>query len=110
MAFRIVPIVEGDGEVQAVPVLLRRFIIEFNPAIPIQIAGPIKQHRGSLIKAGGIERAVQFAAIEMGESGAILIILDSEGECPRKLGPSLLARAQEARSDKSSLVVLAPGI
>jgi hypothetical protein len=107
MAFRIVPIVEGHGEVDAVPVLLRRLVAELNPGVPIEPSRPIRQSRGSLLKKGGIESAVSLAAIEMGESGAILILLDSEGECPRERGPELLARAQTARPDKSSLVVLA---
>jgi hypothetical protein len=107
MAFRIVPIVEGHGEVQAVPVLLRRLVAQLNPRVSIEPARSIRQARGSLLKEGGIESAVSLAAIEMGESGAILILLDSEGECPRERGPELLARAQTARPDKSTFVVLA---
>lgn len=107
MAFRIVPIVEGHGEFSAVPILLRRVIAELNVSVPIEIARPIRRPRSTLLKVGGIESAVQLAAIEMGESGAIFVILDSEGECPRELGPSMLARAQKVRSDRSSLVVLA---
>lgn len=107
MPYRIVPIVEGQGEVAAVPVLLRRLISQINPPVAIDIAQPIRQPRGSLLKAGRIEAAVQFAAIEMGQDGAVLILIDSEGDCPREHGPSLAERARTARDDKRISVVLA---
>jgi Domain of unknown function (DUF4276) len=107
MPFRIVPIVEGHGEVEAVGVLFRRLTAEMDLAIPIDIARPIRRPRGSLMKSGGLEAAISLAAIEMGESGAIFVLLDSEGECPAEVGPRLLARARSARTDKQISLVLA---
>lgn len=107
MPFRIVPIVEGHGEVAAVPILLRRLVAEFNFGIPLDIARPIRRPKSSLLKAGGLEAAVSLAAIEMGEAGAVLVLLDSDGECPAEVGPALLARAQGARRDKTVALVLA---
>jgi Domain of unknown function (DUF4276) len=37
----------------------------------------------------------------------VLILIDSEGECPAQLGPRLLARARDLRSDLAIHVVLA---
>jgi hypothetical protein len=102
MAFLIVPIVEGHGEVFAVPVLIRRLIADLNPGTAVEPTAPIR-----LLKKNGIESAVQLAAIKMGQRGAIFIVLDSEGDCPGELGPALLARAQSARPDKSTFVALA---
>jgi hypothetical protein len=107
MPFRIVPIVEGDGEVRAVPVLFRRLIGEFDLGTPIEIAQPIKQPRGSLLKAGGLERAVQLAVLKSEPTGAVFVLLDSEGECPAKLAPTLLKRAHTIRPDKLIAVTLA---
>jgi len=107
MAYRIVPIVEGHGEVQAVPALLRRIIAELDLGVPIDIRRPVRQPRGSLLKAGGLEAAVRLAAGEAGPSGAILILLDSEGSCPAELGPALLERAFAATSGRRMSVVLA---
>src|ERR1700694_2412055 len=107
MAFQIAPIVEGHGEVSAIPILLRRMIAELNLAVRIEVVRPIRQPRGALLRQGGVESAVQLVAIEMGERGAIFVILDSEGECPRERGPELLTRAATARPDKLSLAVLA---
>jgi hypothetical protein len=39
-------------------------------------------------------------------NGGILVILDSDDDCPAELAPALLARAQSARSDLPSAVVL----
>jgi hypothetical protein len=107
MALRIVPIVEGHGEVESVPLLFRRVIAHLNTAVPIEVARPIRRPRGTLLKKGGIEAAVCLAAIEVGEKGAIFILLDSEGDCPVQLAATLLTRAQNARSDKRTTVVLA---
>jgi hypothetical protein len=107
MPFRIVPVVEGDGEVTALPILFRRLIAQLDLAIPMDVERPIRQARGSLLKEGGIERAVSLAAIKMGALGAIVILLDSEGDCPALLGPSLRERARIARSDKRISLVLA---
>jgi Domain of unknown function (DUF4276) len=107
MAFQIVPIVEGDGEVQAVGPLLRRLIVEFNLSIPIVIARPWRQPRGTLLKQGGIEKAVEAACIAMDGPGAVLVLLDSEGGCPAQLGPEMLTRARHARPDQRMALVLA---
>jgi hypothetical protein len=107
MPFRVVPIVEGHGEVQAVPELVRRLIAEFNPAVAIELARAIRRPRGTLLKEGGLEDAVRLGALEIGDHGAILVLLDSEGDCPAELAPPLLARARKARPDKQVSLVLA---
>jgi hypothetical protein len=105
MPFRVVPIVEGHGEVQAVPVLFRRLATELNPEVTI--GRPVRQARGSLLKNDGLERAVQLAAIESGDDGAVFVLIDSEGDCPAELAPALLRRARNARGDRRIAVVLA---
>src|SRR5271166_2009941 len=107
MPYRIVPIVEGDGEVEAVPVLLRRIRDEINPPVVIDIAPVIRQQRGTLLNTGGIERAVRLAAIKMAGNGAVLILIDSDDACPKNLAPDIVERAKKARADKRISVVLA---
>jgi len=107
MPFRIAPIVEGHGEVRAVPELLRRIIAELNPRASLEVCRPIRQARGTLLKAGGLERAVGLATIEIQEQGAVLILLVSEGSCPAELAAELLARAVQSRPDKNISIVLA---
>jgi hypothetical protein len=107
MPFRIVPIVEGHGEVEAVRILFNRLIAEFDLGAQIEIAEAIRQPKGTLVKEGGLERAIQLAAIESGDNGAVFVLIDSDGDCPHDRAPELLARGQKARADKKISLVLA---
>ena len=89
------------------PVLIRRMLATLNPGVQIEVGRPIRQARGTLLKEGGIERAVGLATIEIQEQGAVLILLDSEGSCPADLAAEVLARAVQSRPDKIISIVLA---
>ena len=105
---RIASIVEGKGEVEAVPILLRRIVREIAPALhEIDFPRPFFVPRGTTTKPGGIEKYVETAAQKHEASCAILILIDADDDCPKELAPQLLKRAQAARSDKPLAVVLA---
>jgi hypothetical protein len=107
MSVHFACIVEGHGEVEAVPVLLRRLANTLDPALNLQVAQPIRVTKSKLLQPRELERAVELAARKVGSSGAIFILLDSDEDCPATLGPELLRRARAARSDVSIAVVLA---
>jgi len=100
-------IVEGHGEVEAVPVLIRRLVSEVDPSISVRIPAPLRIPKGRLVKEGELEKAVALIARKVAPAGAILVLLDSDEDCPATLGPNLLARAWNARSDLPVAVVLA---
>lgn len=104
---RIATIVEGHGEVEAVPILLRRIVQEICPGQLVAHLRPIRVKRQQIVKEGELERAVNLAALRSGRDGCILILLDANGDCPRDLAPKLLQRACNARSDRIVKVVLA---
>ena len=104
---RIVSIVEGHGEVDAVPILLRRIVQRVSPTVSLDAPKPIRVKRNRILRDGELERAIALAARRAGEDGCILLLLDSNGDCPAKLGPRLLARAAAARSDRHIRAVLA---
>ncbi|MGO8789026.1 MAG: DUF4276 family protein [Terriglobia bacterium] len=106
MPVKIIPIVEGHGEVAAVPVLLRRIAKRLN-AYDVQVGKPIRCQRHKLVKAGELERAIQLAVLKGGTEGRVLLLIDADTDCPAELGPVLLARAKAARADISIGVVLA---
>jgi hypothetical protein len=106
MEAQIAVIVEGDGEVEAVPVLVRRFAELNCPEVLLKIH-PIRQPASKLLKEGELERIVELAGRKVHGRGGILVLLDCEDQCPAKLGPQLLARVRHARSDLPSSVVLA---
>jgi hypothetical protein len=100
-------IVEGHGESQAVPILVRRIATEIDPAWSVQIPMPLRVPRHRLVKEGELERAVILAGRKVGVAGAILVLIDADSDCPAQLGPALLARARAARGDLPIAVVLA---
>jgi len=103
----IVAIVEGHGEVQALPVLLRRIALESGVETPPDIPRPIRTPRSKLLKEGELERAIELAARQSSDDGGILILLDADDDCPKEVAEAVLERAVAARGDRVIRVVLA---
>jgi Domain of unknown function (DUF4276) len=102
----IVAIVEGEGDVAALPKLLYRIAAELGVG-GLRVPKPFRIPRGRLIAPGGIEREVSTAAARSSGAGGVLILADADDDCPAELGPALLDRARKARPDKRIAVVLA---
>ena len=104
----IVPIVEGKGEVDAVPLLIRRIAWERAHSLLPIVGKPIWVPRDKLLRRKGeLERYVDIAARKGDSCGRILIVLDADDDCPAELGPWILGRATKARPDREVGVVLA---
>ncbi len=58
-------IVEGRGEVQAVPELLRRIQRELAPELDLRIRQPWRIGRSKLVKTGELEDAVERLARQL---------------------------------------------
>ena len=104
---RIATIVEGHGEVEAVPILLRRIAERLSPDFAVDAPRPIRTGRRKLRKEGELERVVRLAARLAGTDGCILILLDADDDCPAELGSELLRRARGEQADCDIRVVLA---
>ena len=90
-------VVEGHGEVKAVPVLFRRIRDDIDPSVNLEVLQPIRRSRGSLVnKPDELERAVELAALKARPHGGVFVLLDSDDDCPAELAPRLLARAESA--------------
>ncbi len=90
----IVPIVEGPGDVKAAPILLRRILHERLGRYELEIKRPKNaQNKGGLIKRLG--RFLGYAK-RTPECAAILVLLDTEDDCPRELGVQLADKALAA--------------
>lgn len=107
MMVKISCIVEGHGEVDAVPILIRRVSRELYPDISIIVERPIRTPRTKVVKGNQFERAVELASRNLSGQGGIFILFDSDDSCPAELGPMLLHRALEVRGDLPIAVVLA---
>jgi hypothetical protein len=100
-------VVEGHGDRQAVPLLVRRIAAELCAVHDIEVQSPLRVPRDRLLKPGEIERAVSFAGARVAPDGGVLIVIDADDDCPAELGPALLGRARTARSDVEIAVVIA---
>jgi len=100
-------VVEGHGDVEAVPVLVRRMVQELDASLSPRITRPVRTPRYKLVQQGEIERAVALAAAAAGKPCAVLVLVDAEDDCPATLGPSLLTRARVPLGNVPVAVVLA---
>jgi len=101
----IQPIVEGHGEVDAVPALLRRLVAEAaNP--DIRTLKSIRSHRGDLVNQDSLDRVIQVARNRNPDS--ILILLDGDDDpCPGVLAAQLNLWAKASASPIPCEVVIA---
>jgi hypothetical protein len=104
---RIASIVEGDGEVAAVPVLLRRHANRAGWSGRLLALPPIRQPASRLLKPGQLERIVELAIRKLGVPGGIFVLLDCDDACPAELGPRLLTRVLHASRGFPACLVLA---
>jgi Domain of unknown function (DUF4276) len=107
MLDKLALIVEGHGEVQAVPLLIRRIVSQLDATRNLYIDRPIRIPKSKLVREGELERAVELAARNLDGDGTILILLDSDCECPKLGAPRLLERATQSRTDMDIILVLA---
>lgn len=104
----IAAIVEGDGEVSALPILLRRLAAELEPATLVNPLPPIRVRRDRFLnKEEEFRRQLLLAAAKSGEQGWILIVLDADDDCPKTLGVNIYRRAQQHIPHRKVSVVLA---
>lgn len=82
----IAPIVEGHGDVAALPILLRLI----NPAL--RVAQPVRFPKNRLLSKDHLSRAVAIARtnIPSPDAGVIVLMFDADTDCPATLGPPLL--------------------
>lgn len=101
----IVPIVEGQGEEAAVPLLLR-LLRDKAELWTLEVGRPIRQRRTQLVKKATLQAAVRIAAVREDCAG-IFILFDADDDCPKECAPTLEAWALEAAGGKPCAVVIA---
>ncbi len=105
---RVSCIVEGHGEVKAVPLLLRR-LADWRPSqMYVDVPLPIRVHRDRFLnREDEFNRHLQLAGSKCGDDGWVLILLDADDDCPASRGSEILARARQVLPHRSISVVLA---
>jgi hypothetical protein len=105
----LAPIVEGHGEVEALPALLHRMAQQLGLASDLRVNSPIRVKSGSFLNDEGyFTRYISLASAKAAlHGGSVLVLLDCDDGCPAELGPRLRAMAARVREDVPHLVVLA---
>lgn len=105
---KVVAIVEGDGEVAAVPLLLRRLAAWRTPDVSPELPTPIRVRRDRFLhRDDEFRRFLLLAAAKCEDDGWILLLLDADDDCPAELARNILARAQACIPHVRVSVVLA---
>jgi len=102
---RIQPIVEGHGEVEAVPVLLRR-LRDGVGAFGLDVGKPIRKRRWELVQEDSLRKTVRLALLQP-DCCAILILFDSDDDCPKELAAVVEGWAREEARETPCEVVMA---
>ena len=96
---KLIAIVEGYGEVAAVPVLLRRVLHEKLQRYDVGIEPPIRVPKNKLLKPDELERTVNLAARRTSATDGIIVLVDADDDCPAELAPAMATRAAEILSN-----------
>jgi hypothetical protein len=97
--------VEGRAEVESFPLLLRKILSSFG-IYDVQVVRPFRVSRSKVTKKGELERSLRQLIADRQNVSFIVVLLDSDDDCPAELGPSLLHRCRES-TDLPVTVVLA---
>ena len=102
---KVYPIVEGHGEVEAAPVLLRRLLAEA-ACQHVGVGRPIRRTQSQLRSKEGIQAGVRLALLQP-ECAAVVILFDGEDDCPKELAAQVRAWARAVAAGKPCDVVVA---
>lgn len=100
-------VVEGHGEVDSVPIVVRRIGLALPIPVAVGTPRPVRVPRSKLVQDEQLERAVRLASLRVAEPGGVLIVIDADHDCPAELGPELLSRATAALPGTRVGVVIA---
>ncbi len=85
----IFPIVEGHGEVTAVPEIIRRISFEREYPISCSVLTPYRLPRGKITQFGDVlDNVIRFGEAKIRSAdgiGGVLVIIDSDDDCPLSL-------------------------
>lgn len=99
-------IVEGHGEVAAVPLLLRRIVEAALPGSSLITPTPFRLPRGKFGDAHEVGWAVAVASRRVSGTGGLVILLDADDECPVALAANVHERVAKAAQCPVSVIAV----
>ena len=103
----LVLVFEGEGEREALPILVTRIAASLDPPLYPKIVGLYRKGRAELAQPQRLADTVRLCVSQQGKDVRVLVLFDADGDCPATLGPQLQAYAREARPDVPCAVVIA---
>ena len=103
---KIYPIVEGHGEVAAVPVLLRRLLWDQAHCFGIDVGAPIRRSQSEFRHEAKVHAMVRLALFQP-ECAGVLLLFDGEDDCPVQLAAQVQVWARQAAGAVPCAVVIA---
>lgn len=100
----IAPIVEGPGDVAAVPVLVRRAATHVAPGAAVNVLRPHRRPRSALARPGELERYGRIA-LSGAADARLLVLVDADDDCPAELGPQWLGRLEDLQPREVAVVL-----
>lgn len=99
-------VVEGHGEEQAAPALIRRLArsSDFLAAIECKTR---RVSKSKLLQPRELERLIEALARQIGRNNPILVLLDADDHCPSHLAEGLMARCRVDHRDVAVSIVVA---
>lgn len=109
MTSPLAAIVEGHGEVESLPILVRRISTELVCAsqLNLQKTNIFRINKSKIVRPGEIEKAVKAASIKLGQKGSIIVLLDADSDDPDTLLGELSTRAKTAAPHINVEVIIA---
>ena len=99
-------IVEGHGEGQAAPTLIRKIAraVNFHGSIKCAVR---RVPKSQLVQPEELERAVEALTRQIGRGRPLLVLLDADDDCPKDLANNLKARCLISHADVTISIVIA---
>lgn len=83
----IASVVEGHGDVAALPILVRRVANECYDCYDVLIPKPHRVPRNQMVKGDFLRRAVAMQSVRVAQRGGVLVVADADDDCPVELAP-----------------------
>jgi Domain of unknown function (DUF4276) len=107
MSLKIVCVVEGQGEVSALPILIRRMLACANVVDYVDIPTPIRTRRDRFLRVEEEYRKVLGLAAAKAGGNPILVLLDADDDCPVDISGRIRRIVQTTIEHSSVGIVIA---
>jgi hypothetical protein len=99
-------IVEGHGEEQGAPVLIRHIAqaFSFYASVRFEVR---RVPKSQLVQPGELERVIEALTRQIGRNRPLLVLLDADDDCPKNLADELKVRCLAKHSDVTISIVIA---